>query len=945
MGDDSITIRHSHMCCFSLLLRVHVVQGLRLDSVQMESKDDSPLQMSGRPFDAHQERKTIPPTPNGRSSQSSHGMHSPALDYVRRTQTEAQEARVTARMRELMMGRTLTPDGARAKPNGGSSSSVESPEGQHMMVPPTAVRRNVTQRRSKGRATDVGDTAPMESLLTRRPRSRSKDRRYSLESIGRESPRIGAACESQDWRSASARFGPPRAKDGVYDVRPNSENKGVRIEFDDRENITGTGMNLPHLAYRVPSSTNVREVQNSPAVPSLVRRDTTAPFLKEYIPALEIHPVLHQALTQLWYERQEAVRGLGDALAQDDAERFNALQSEVSLINTRMHTTVQEAEDVLPYLNPGDYRYPSHGMKDSVAQGFDPSTASGEATPFSAQMQDTVTPPLQSSSREKDVLDQSGSDNGEDEERYLESDEWMESWKPDWWNTVKKNDRKKGVLKQSFKEDSQDVFQIQFAYQWVKTMRIVNDNMPMRSLFHMAISYLYTDFGFVIQNVSHIDLIYENQSLTTRGTLGSVPILNGAVIEIIYPRRMPSRNQNNKEDRGDLGRLTPGPQSQPSPKSHITSEMPATPIRKKEDLFEGLHTNSPSLDPRSYDKIRQAFRCPKFSGHAKEWKLWDKGFLRYLSIWELDYVLDPSFFDVLPLTPEQRRDNKLVYYVIEEAVQGSPLATSYVRQVAVNNGFEAYYTLHDGYVFAGTTTSALLLNDLSNFRFLPNETPTALCLRLDELFQELKDLPGDAAMTFNDTQQIGYLLNALRHEPEWDNVCSTITSKQIQGNITFRQACSELRFRCEAQRANEMMDRPIKGRKIKGLITTQTAGDKAEVTELAGQIAGLISTMSQRKNATDDSSTQGGKGTPGGDKKKKLICLAADCKETTYYPLCPLHYHSLISAKTPIIKLRNQYGEATFDATTSLIVYPPKTPVDRLPTLPKKVTNLASTPQ
>ena len=142
-----------------------------------------------------------------------------------------------------------------------------------------------------------------------------------------------------------------------------------------------------------------------------------------------------------------------------------------------------------------------------------------------------------------------------------------------------------------------------------------------------------------------------------------------------------------------------------------------------------------------------------------------------------------------------------------------------------------------------------------------------------------------------------------------------------------------------------MMDRPIKGRKIKGLITTQTAGDKAKVTELAGQIAGLISTMSQRKNATDDSSTQGGKGTPGGDKKKKLICLAADCKEMTYYPLCPLHYHSLISAKNPIIKLRNQYGEATFDATTSLIVYPPKTPVDRLPTLPKKVTNLASTPQ
>ncbi len=97
-------------------------------------------------------------------------------------------------------------------------------------------------------------------------------------------------------------------------------------------------------------------------------------------------------------------------------------------------------------------------------------------------------------------------------------------------------------------------------------------------------------------------------------------------------------------------------------------------------------------------------------------------------------MLDPAFFDVMPLNPNQRRDNKLVYFVIEDAVQGSPLASSYVRQVPLNNGFEAYYTLHDGYVFAGATTATLLLNELSNFRFLPNETPTELCMRLEELF-------------------------------------------------------------------------------------------------------------------------------------------------------------------------------------------------------------------
>ena len=156
------------------------------------------------------------------------------------------------------------------------------------------------------------------------------------------------------------------------------------------------------------------------------------------------------------------------------------------------------------------------------------------------------------------------------------------------------------------------------------------------------------------------------------------------------------------------------------------------------DLYDSPPANS--LDPRSYDKIRQSFKCPKFSGQARDWKMWDKGFWRYLSIWELDYVLDPSFFDVMPLSPEKRRDNKLVYFVIEDSVQNSTLAMSYVRKASLNNGFEAYYTLHDGYVFAGATTATLLLSELSNFRFLPDDSPTELCLRLDELFQELRDI-------------------------------------------------------------------------------------------------------------------------------------------------------------------------------------------------------------
>jgi hypothetical protein len=299
----------------------------------------------------------------------------------------------------------------------------------------------------------------------------------------------------------------------------------------------------------------------------------------------------------------------------------------------------------------------------------------------------------------------------------------------------------------------------------------------------------------------------------------------------------------------------------------------------------------------------------------------------------MDYVLDPSFFDEIPLSAEKKRDNKLVYYILEDAVQNSVQASAYVHQAAVNNGFEAYYTLHDGYVFSGTTTSTLLLNELSNFRFLPDETPTQMCIRLQTLFEELSTLPEGAAMTFGDTQQIGYLIGALRHEKEWDKVRSDITSAQIKGGITFKDACNELRGRCEADRAFDMMDRAAKGKRVKGLVssvkTPIVLDDASErVEELSEQVAGLISTMSKRQNA-------------GGSKKEKKTyvkqeCLAADCDEQTTFPLCGLHYHAVVSAKTPSLKLRNGYGDATYDSASHLIVYPPRTPTNRLPSNKKR---------
>ncbi len=149
---------------------------------------------------------------------------------------------------------------------------------------------------------------------------------------------------------------------------------------------------------------------------------------------------------------------------------------------------------------------------------------------------------------------------------------------------------------------------------------------------------------------------------------------------------------------------------------------------------------------------------------------------------------------------------------MEDATQSSPLASSYIRQAPIKNGLEAYYTLHDGYVFAAATSSTILLNDIANFRFKEDETPTELIMRLEELLQDLEMLPGGASMTFNDTQAIGYLLGALRHEPEWATVASAINSSQLKGEITFRLACDELRFRCEADRAYSIIDKNVKSK-------------------------------------------------------------------------------------------------------------------------------------
>jgi hypothetical protein len=328
--------------------------------------------------------------------------------------------------------------------------------------------------------------------------------------------------------------------------------------------------------------------------------------------------------------------------------------------------------------------------------------------------------------------------------------------------------------------------------------------------------------------------------------------------------------------------------------------------------------------PKSQDKIKQTFKCPRFSGNAKDWKTWNKGFTRYLSIWDLEHVLDPGFFDASPMSAQYVNDNKLVYFILEDATQSSPLASSYIRQAPLKNGFEAYYTLHDGYVFAAATSSTILLNEIANFRFKEDETPTELIMRLEELLQDLEMLPGGASMTFNDTQAISYLLGALRHEPEWSTVASAITSSQLKGEITFRQACDELRFRCEADRAYSIIDKNVKSKRRVSAMGAKVEGTESDADE--NQMA-LISSNTKRLNKEDD------------DKKgsrKKHDCLARDCETKTAFPLCGYHYHTIVSGKSPTMELSGNVGTATYNVTTKMIDYPSGVPKDRLPATHKR---------
>jgi hypothetical protein len=291
-------------------------------------------------------------------------------------------------------------------------------------------------------------------------------------------------------------------------------------------------------------------------------------------------------------------------------------------------------------------------------------------------------------------------------------------------------------------------------------------------------------------------------------------------------------------------------------------------------------------------KLLGTFKLPKFDGIARSWKQWEKSFHRFLGIHQLDHVLEEHFLDTLWSTPGAKAANKMVYFLIEDAVAMGTLASRLVRQATKWNGHEAFVLLRNGYVFSGPQTATILLAQLSKIRLNKDEDASTFCFRLVELIEDLELIPGNAAVYLTDTQKLGYLLSAIRHETSLQAVYSQLQSEQLRGTVSFAQACQELHHRVEALRADDYLD----SRPGRALVSTQLKKHGQDGTEL-----------------------------------EKVSCLAKDCAEMVqpYLPLCKLCYLQCMAGKIPVLTLRDNLGKAVFNASTKMLDFPAAVPKSR----------------
>ena len=341
--------------------------------------------------------------------------------------------------------------------------------------------------------------------------------------------------------------------------------------------------------------------------------------------------------------------------------------------------------------------------------------------------------------------------------------------------------------------------------------------------------------------------------------------------------------------------------------------------------------------------VGELSKLDTFSGLQIDFKGWCRNLMRVAGANDLEATLDPSYrpgaagFDA--------RHNKLLYYLIQKAVEDSPEAHGHFKLAPQYDGNAAYYRLRENYVFSSQAEAALLLQTLNGFRLQNGELLTTFCTRLTELFEDLESLDGDHKMAFSPTQKLSYLLTAISTEPDLEAAHVYIQSEMNRGTMTYELALRDLRLRCETRRADDALreraprSQASRSRRRGFISQAQALQDECDAwseddeegsSSTPASRKGLLSTNNKRWNRDkeeDKDSQQRGRPT---NARHGTVCLVRDCTEMCDLPICRLHYASLVCGKTPTLALRENFGNVTFDKKAGKAIYPARVPAARL---------------
>ena len=317
-------------------------------------------------------------------------------------------------------------------------------------------------------------------------------------------------------------------------------------------------------------------------------------------------------------------------------------------------------------------------------------------------------------------------------------------------------------------------------------------------------------------------------------------------------------------------------------------------------------------------KLRASIKLPAFSGRSEDWKRWARALQGYLSVNELDGILVEGY-----LTSQSFSyiDNKFVYYVIDQAVVESTKATALFRTAPMNDGHSAYMALYNGYTFTGTASAPILMAKLTNVRLRSGELLSAFILRLREIFEDLEALPGQMAFEYNNSQKIHYLLTAIRHERDLQPAYHAIQMATTRGEITFEEACDDLRVRCEAIRADEEL---TPGNARRAYISTESKRINADQDRTVSFTPTTPSRFGKGKGRFSNNT-----GNRGGATEKYSLCLADGCNTKDRLPFCRLHFAEMVCGRVTARKLREGMGIATYDKDTNRAIFPSTVPEER----------------